>query len=213
MLTMLRVLAAPMVALVFVALDRPNADLVALILFTLASATDYLDGWLARRTGQVSALGRMLDPVADKAMVIIAFATVLALRGPDWLVLLPAAFILLRETMVSGLREALAGRAVIHVTLMAKWKTTAQMAALGLLFAAGWAESERALRFWRMPPDIYEGMLAGTIPDDYNVALWAELAPMLEMAGIACLWIAAVLTVWTGIDYLKKGVALLMEDA
>lgn len=211
LLTMLRVLAAPLTALVFAFLPRPMADLLALALFILAALTDYLDGWLARRLNQVSALGRMLDPVADKAMVTIALATVMALRGPHWLILIPAAAILLRETLVSGLREALAGRAVIHVTRLAKWKTAAQMAALGLLLAAGWAEAKRALIYWRTPSDHVHAVLSGQARDTQGLLLWTELAPALEMAGTACLWIAALLTVVTGYDYLRRGVALLMK--
>ncbi|MGG7567543.1 CDP-diacylglycerol--glycerol-3-phosphate 3-phosphatidyltransferase [Rhodovulum sp. DZ06] len=211
LLTYFRVAAAPMAAIAFAAFERPFADQLALALFIVAAATDYLDGWLARRWDQVSALGRMLDPIADKAMVITALAVILALRGPDPLFLLPAAAILLRETMVSGLREALAGKVVIHVTMLAKWKTTVQMAALGLLLAAGWAQQERDFRFWELPPDVYEGMLSGALPDRFDVVMWERLATGLEWGGIACLWIAALLTVWTGAEYLAKGIAALRE--
>ncbi|WP_232830499.1 CDP-diacylglycerol--glycerol-3-phosphate 3-phosphatidyltransferase [Oceanicella sp. SM1341] len=136
LLTLGRVLAAPLVAMSFVVFDRPTADRVALVLFVLASLTDFLDGWLARRWNQVSDLGRMLDPVADKAMVVIALATLIGLTGLDWLVLLPAVFILLREVLVSGLREFL-GAVKLHVTPLAKWKTAVQMCAIALLFLAG----------------------------------------------------------------------------
>lgn len=137
LLTFLRLAAAPGVALVFVALPRPAADLAAFALFALASVTDWLDGWLARRLDAISALGRMMDPIADKAMVVIALAMLMALAGPTLWLTLPVAAILLREVAVSGLREFLAGRVTVPVTAAAKAKTAAQMVAIGVLLLAG----------------------------------------------------------------------------
>ena len=122
-LTAARIIAAPAVALAFVTIDRPAADWIAFILFAAASFTDYLDGWLARKLNMTSEVGKMLDPIADKAMVIIALAVLVA-RQPTpvlhidgvayfhWdpiatLILIPGAIIILREVMVSGLREYL----------------------------------------------------------------------------------------------------------
>jgi cardiolipin synthase len=106
-LTVLRLLAAPMLGIVFLILPRPAADWVALFLFIFASLTDYIDGWLARKWGQISRFGAMLDPIADKAMVVIALAVLLGLHGiSDW-TLIPMAAILFREVFVSGLREFL----------------------------------------------------------------------------------------------------------
>lgn len=136
-LTIGRVVAAPMVAFVFLALARPLADWTAFLMFSVAGLSDFFDGWLARRWGQVSAFGRMLDPIADKAIIAITGAVLLALYGLVWVVTVPVAVILLRETLVSGLREYLKGARVLDVTLMAKWKTTAQMLAFGLLLLAG----------------------------------------------------------------------------
>ncbi|MFT6773286.1 MAG: CDP-diacylglycerol--glycerol-3-phosphate 3-phosphatidyltransferase [Paracoccaceae bacterium] len=212
LLTLMRVIAAPLVPVTFVLLDRPMADLVAFVLFSIAGITDFLDGWLARRWGQTSAVGRMMDPIADKAMVISAVAVVLALRGPDWAVMLPAAAILLRETFVSGLRESLAGRAVIHVTRLAKWKTTAQMGALGLLLLAGYAEIRHRALYMRLPPDAYDAMLSGAAPDVWATGFWADVTPMLEGAGLALFWVAGALTLITGWDYLRKGLAVLRKE-
>ncbi len=136
LLTIARVLAAPLVAVVFLTLPRPQADAVALVLFTAAALTDFLDGYLARAWNQISGLGQMLDPVADKAMVVIALATLMALAGPDPWIVLPAVAILLREVLVSGLREYL-GDVKLPVTRLAKWKTAVQMAAIGVLLLAG----------------------------------------------------------------------------
>lgn len=136
-LTIGRVAAAPVVAFVFLLFARPAADLIAFTLFTVAGLSDFFDGWLARRWGQVSAFGRMLDPIADKAMIAVTGAVLLALYGLVWIVTIPITVILLRETLVSGLREYLKGAKVLDVTLLAKWKTTAQMAAFGALLLAG----------------------------------------------------------------------------
>jgi len=118
------------------------ADGVAFALFTVAAISDFFDGWLARRWGQVSAFGRMLDPIADKAMVAITGAVLCSIYGLAPLVVIPVTIILLRETLVSGLREYLKGARILDVTTMAKWKTTAQMCAFGLLLLSGaiWAQ-------------------------------------------------------------------------
>jgi cardiolipin synthase len=110
--------------------------LLAFGLFLLAMATDFLDGYLARRWAQTSSLGRMLDPIADKVLA----ATVLLMLTADstiagWHVV-PALAILAREVLVSGMREYLAGLAVaMPVTVLAKAKTALQFAAIGLLIA------------------------------------------------------------------------------
>lgn len=176
-LTFFRVLAAPCVALLFVLLDRPLADWLAFLLFVVAALTDYVDGWLARKWNQISEIGKMLDPIADKAMVVIALAVLTGLVGVTWWFVVPVAAILLREVLVSGLREYL-GDVKLPVTQLAKWKTTVQMVAIGwlLLFL----------------PDA-SGPGAGTY------------------LGAALLWVAALLTVVTGWDYFKKGLAVLRE--
>lgn len=174
-LTFFRVLAAPCVALVFVALDRPLADWVGFALFAVAALTDYVDGWLARKWNQISEVGKMLDPIADKAMVVIALAVLTGLIGVTWWFVVPVAAILLREVLVSGLREYL-GDVKLPVTQLAKWKTAAQMVAIGWL-----------LLF---------------LPEAGRPGLGTAL-------GVALLWLAAALTVVTGWDYFRKGVAVL----
>ena len=137
-LTVFRLLCAPGVAIVFLLLPRPIADWAALILFASASITDFIDGYLARKWDQMSKFGAMLDPIADKAMVVTAIAVLAMLYGIDLLIVLPASFILLRETFVSGLREFLGDTAgTLKVTKLAKWKTTLQMVAIAVLFFHG----------------------------------------------------------------------------
>ena len=134
-LTVLRLLAAPGVAVMFLYFTRPYADWFALLLFVAAAITDWFDGFLARAWKQETKLGTMLDPIADKAMVVIALMIIVGYSSMSpWLVL-PATVILFREVFISGLREFLGDTAgTLKVTVLAKWKTTAQMVAISFLF-------------------------------------------------------------------------------
>lgn len=189
-LTVIRLLAAPGTAIMFLFFARPWADWFALILFLGAAITDYFDGYLARLWKQESRFGAMLDPIADKAMVIIALLVITGFSGMNPWILLPATFILFRESFIPGLREFLGAQAkLLKVTKLAKWKTTTQMVAIAVLFASGLGVVERPLG---MP--FREG--------------WAEL---LFHAGTVLLWIAAVLTLITGWDYFLKALPLLRD--
>lgn len=134
-LTIGRLIAAPLVLVLIAVLPRPTADLAALILFTAAAVTDFFDGWLARKLNAQSPLGRMLDPIADKAIAATSLAALIGLYGPVASIALPVSVILLRETLVSGLREHMGGVA-LAVTKLAKWKTAAQFVAIAVLFSA-----------------------------------------------------------------------------
>lgn len=128
LLTFFRILAVPLfVACYFL----PNAKWGAILAFTIfaaASITDWFDGFLARRWKVESALGKCFDPIADKLIVLVALYIVV---WQDGAVLLPAVIIASREVVVAGLREHLAAQNVkLHVTFLAKIKTTIQMAAL-----------------------------------------------------------------------------------
>ncbi|MFP5469494.1 MAG: CDP-diacylglycerol--glycerol-3-phosphate 3-phosphatidyltransferase, partial [Alphaproteobacteria bacterium] len=149
------------------------ADWLALGNFVIAGVTDFFDGYLARSMHQQSALGAMLDPIADKLLVGAAIVMLVYSRRIDGLNVISAVIILCREILVSGLREFLAGLKVsVPVSRLAKWKTAGQMIALGFL-------------------------LAGEAGDK---AVW-----MNHEIGITGLWIAAILTLYTGYDYLRAG--------
>ena len=108
-----------------------------LVLFAIAAMTDWLDGMLARQFDAVSNLGRMLDPIADKLLVAGCLLALPVTDSWGWLMFLPALMILFREVFISGLREFMAGRQiVIHVTTLAKFKTTVQLIAIGFAIAA-----------------------------------------------------------------------------
>jgi len=187
-LTMSRIFIIPIVVATFF-FDSPTMRWTAVILFTIAGITDFFDGYLARREKLVSRLGRFLDPIADKLLVV---SVIFMLAGfgrlihtdyvPEWShsAYLPALVILLREIFVSGLREFLAElRVGLPVTKLAKFKTTAQMVALGFL-------------------------IVGT-----DAPAWIPA----QCIGEILLWGAAVLTLITGYDYLKAGLAHMAQDS
>jgi cardiolipin synthase (CMP-forming) len=175
-LTLSRIVAIPLLV-ALVAINRPATDLAACIIFSAAAITDYFDGKLARSRRQQSDLGRMLDPIADKLLV---GAVLMMLAGQNRLSplgLYPAIVIMLREILVSGLREYLAGiRVGLPVTRLAKWKTGFQMGALGTLLAG----------------------------DTSAPILHLSFLP-ISSTGEAMLWVAAILTLITGWDYLTAG--------
>ena len=155
---------------------------VALFIFISAGVTDVLDGYFARKWGEQSAFGRMLDPIADKLLVascLLMLAADDTIRG--WS-LWAAIVILCREILVSGLREYLAElRVSVPVTRLAKWKTTLQLVAVGFL-------------------------IAGDAGD--------AVIPVVTKIGIMLLWLSALLTIYTGWDYLQAGLHhLTREDA
>ncbi len=176
LLTISRIAAIP-VLVVFAALGRPWADLAACLIFAAAGITDYFDGKIARDRGVTSSFGRMLDPIADKLLVGAALMLLAGLGRLSQAALYPAIVIMLREIMVSGLREYLAElRVGLPVTRLAKWKTGFQMGALGTLLAGDTGASVIGL---------------GVLP----VSLIGEIG----------LWVAAALTLATGWDYLRAG--------
>lgn len=133
-LTVLRIILIPVFVLVFY-LPFEWSNIAACAIFSFAAVTDLLDGYLARRLGQMSKLGEFLDPVADKLMVAVVLV-LLVDQDPRPLMALPAAVIIGREITVSALREwmaALGARSKVAVSIYGKIKTIAQMVALILL--------------------------------------------------------------------------------
>ncbi len=133
LLTLSRIGVIPLLVGTFL-LDKPLANWLAFALFTAAGLTDFLDGYLARSWDQVTRFGRFLDPVADKIMVA---AVLFMMVARDWItgwLVLAALVILIREILVSGLREFLAEINIgVPVSRLAKWKTALQMIAVALL--------------------------------------------------------------------------------
>ncbi len=170
-LTYARVAAVPLVAGLLFWPNEPWARWTALAIFVAAAVTDFFDGYLARAWSQQSSLGRMLDPIADKLLVSAVILMLAANQTISGVTLWAGIIILCREILVSGLREYLAElRVPVPVTAVAKWKTTAQLVALGVLIAGPSGEA---------------------------------VLPGSTMAGIVLLWMAAILTLYTGWDYMK----------
>ncbi|WP_425039274.1 CDP-diacylglycerol--glycerol-3-phosphate 3-phosphatidyltransferase [Primorskyibacter sp. S187A] len=212
-LTTLRLLAAPGVAVMFLYFERPYADWCALILFLGAAITDWFDGYLARAWRQETKIGTMLDPIADKAMVVIALMVIVGYSSMSpWLVL-PATFILFREVFVSGLREFLGDTAgTLKVTKLAKWKTTAQMVAIAVLFAQGIFEHYLGMAVWGMDQAMFEAVLAGEVEDLGHIRFHMAGMNWSGNLGLALLWVAAALTLVTGWDYFRKALPHLKEE-
>ncbi|MCK0171988.1 CDP-diacylglycerol--glycerol-3-phosphate 3-phosphatidyltransferase [Aliiroseovarius sp. S1123] len=214
-LTLSRLTAAPAVAIMFLYFARPLADWLALILFLTAAATDWLDGYLARKWKQESKLGAMLDPIADKAMVVIALMVIVGYSDVYWTpwLVLPATVILFREVFVSGLREFLGDTAgTLKVTKLAKWKTTAQMVAIAILFSRGIFEHHLVMGSFGMDQTMFDQIMLGDVEDVnglrgyYHGMIWSG------RVGLFLLWLAGLLTVITGWDYFRKALPHLKED-
>ena len=143
LLTLSRILAVPI--LVFLLWRPAPIDYaITFVLYCLVGITDYFDGYLARAWGSISRLGQFLDPIADKIMIGAVLIMLISSRKANpvpeiaGLHIIAALIILLREIIVSGLREYLAGLQVsVPVSALAKWKTTFQLVALGALILGG----------------------------------------------------------------------------
>jgi len=182
-LTIGRIILVPFFVLAFY-LPGFYGDLTAFSLFVIASFTDFLDGMLARMLGEESKLGELLDPIADKIIV----ATALILLVMDGTIrhyeVIAAITILTREILISGLREFLAkGQIKLPVSNLAKLKTFLQMLAIALLLTG--ETGNKILNF-----------------QDYNA----------QTIGIILLWLSAFLTLYTGYEYLKKGIDHAMSE-
>ena len=187
-LTILRIALVPLFVIAFV-LPGDGWRLVAFGIFVIAGVSDWLDGFAARKLKAGSDFGRMLDPIADKVLVAVALMMLVAeglftqIKPNGMLSLLklvPAVIILSREILVSGLREFLSGlRVSVPVTTVAKFKTAVQMVAIGAMILTPLA-------------DIY-------LPEDAAIT-YAFIA-------YAMLWVAAALTVYTGVIYFRSGMA------
>lgn len=151
---------------------------IALALFTAASITDYFDGKIARAEGSITPLGQVMDPIADKLLVVSTLVMLIAVDSIAGLAIAAALIILVREIVIAGLREFLAGSKItMPVTSLAKWKTGFQMVALGFL-----------------------------IVDQYG-PWWSHWLPnhTIHYIGDGLLWLAAFVTAVSGYSYLRRG--------
>jgi len=176
-LTFSRILMIPLIVGSFY-LSGDKAYWIGFAIFSLAGITDFFDGYVARKYDLTSALGKFMDPIADKLLIASALLMMVAFNRISGLSVIAAVIILCREFAVSGLREFLADLKVsVPVSYLAKWKTTLQIFALGFLLVG------------KASPDIIPSVLIGNV----------------------CLWAAALLTLYTGYDYLRAGLRYMTE--
>ena len=182
-LTIGRIIIVPFFVLAFY-LPGFYGDLTACVLFVIASFTDFLDGMLARMMSEESKLGELLDPIADKIIVATALILLVMSGTIKHYEVIAAIIILTREILISGLREFLArGQIKLPVTNLAKLKTFLQMVAIALLLTG--ETGNKILNF-----------------QDYNA----------QTIGIILLWLSAFLTLYTGYEYLRKGIDHAMSE-
>ena len=182
-LTIGRIIIVPFFVLAFY-LPGFYGDLTACVLFVIASFTDFLDGMLARMMGEESKLGELLDPIADKIIVATALILLVMSGTIRHYEVIAAIIILTREILISGLREFLArGQIKLPVTNLAKLKTFLQMVAIALLLTG--ETGNKILNF-----------------QNYNA----------QTIGIILLWLSAFLTLYTGYEYLIKGIDHAMSE-
>ena len=176
LLTLARVAAVPVV-LVLLLSDSRTSGIWAAAVFGMAATTDFIDGWLARKWGIVTVLGKFLDPLADKLIVMVALIMLIPLdRVPAWAVFL----ILAREMVVTGLRSIASSEGiVIDASDLGKYKTIYQMVAIpGLMLHYDY--------YWLFGLE------------------WNVFHVNMHNFGIFFFYIAFVLTLWSGFDYLQK---------
>ncbi len=177
-LTLLRIALIPLLAVVFY-LPWQHSNVACMLIFLLAGITDWLDGYLARKLQLETPFGAFLDPVADKLMVAIVLVLLVEQQHTVYLSI-PAAIIIGREITIASLREWMAEigqRATVKVSQIGKWKTSAQMLAIGLL--------------------LYREDLYG-VP--------------INSIGYVLLYIAAALTLWSMVSYLRAALTAIAEQ-
>lgn len=181
-LTVFRVVLIPLYLLIYF-MDFPFSNWVAWGIFSIASVTDFFDGYVARKYNQSSKLGAMLDPVADKLLIAVVLISLLAKHSQGWegiFIMLAAVIIIGREITISALREFMSGlniRNAVAVQYIGKVKTTAQIFALGFLIVYD--------KTWFIPT---------------------------KQIGWGLLLLAAVLSVWSMVDYFKSAFKALQDN-
>jgi CDP-diacylglycerol--glycerol-3-phosphate 3-phosphatidyltransferase len=177
-LTLLRIALIPLLVIVFY-LPWPHANIACTVIFVVAGITDWLDGYLARKMGLETSFGAFLDPVADKLMVAIVLVLIVG-QEANPCIAIPSAIIIGREITIASLREWMAEigqRTKVKVSQIGKWKTSAQMLAIGFL--------------------LYGEDLVG-VP--------------IKTIGSGLLYIAALLTLWSMLNYLSAAMRAIAKD-
>ena len=172
-LTLVRICLIPVFVVVFLA-PTPDRSWVAAVIFTVAAVTDLLDGYIARRTGQVTKLGKLLDPIADKLLVLSAL---ILLVNIDRVSALVALLIIARELAVTGVRAIAAGeRLIIAAETTGKYKMALQVVAVVLLILEGTALSEFGNLHLAGTATLYVSLILGYVSGgQYVWSFWKQV--------------------------------------
>ena len=169
----------------FLLLDVKTVYFVSFILFILAALSDFLDGWIARKKDQESEIGRILDPIADKLLVVLTLVPILV-NFNHILIYFPSIIIIFREILVSGLRESLKSNDImLDVTKLSKWKTASQLIAVSSL------------------------LLSLSFPI-LGFPNWINSLPIFM--GLFFIWLASILSIFTGFNYIYKVVSFYRKE-
>ena len=187
LLTYARIVMIPLIFWLIFRQKLGHANVIAAMLFVIASVTDYLDGYLSRKWKLVSELGKFLDPIADKLLVTAVLLALASTKFGGYVTAI-ATVIVMREIFVSGLREYL-GNAQIQmpVSRLAKWKTASQFFAVGFL------------------------IFGFSVRGGADLGLYQRVMAIAYDAGVFLLAISAFLTVITGLQYFKKAVEYMRD--
>ncbi|MCY4307797.1 MAG: CDP-diacylglycerol--glycerol-3-phosphate 3-phosphatidyltransferase [Rhodobacteraceae bacterium] len=192
-LSIIRLFAGFLILLGFLFLARPVADILAFVVFACAATTDFIDGYIARKFNMVSELGKILDSIADKILVTMAWIIIITYYEFNSWIILPIGLIIFRELFISGLREYLASKSLnLQVTFIAKLKTTLQMIAISLTFFSGIiVDGSSSFTAFLLQPVAGSG------------------TTLMDMACIVLIWLSAIQTIYTGLEYFKTALGLM----
>ncbi len=189
-LTYIRILIIPAIFCVLYSKNIILSNYVACGLFVIASITDYFDGYLSRKMKLTSEIGRFLDPIADKLLVVTVLVVLVQTKFTGVLETVLASVIICREIFVSGLREYLGNfHTKMPVSKLAKWKTTAQLFAISFL------------------------IFGNTHTNQFYNSYWDYITFDIYVAGVCLLLIASVLTIWTGKQYMTKAFSYMKDNS
>ena len=204
LLTTLRLIAAPAVVIATLFFKDPFSYWTALLIFIIAGFTDFVDGYLARLWKQETAYGKMMDPIADKTIVIMTLTALLAPFNCSFYILIPTFVIIFREILVSGLREFLGKKSdLLSVTRLAKWETFSQIIAICSLYIL------LLLNFYQLSPDDkFAGYQLNIILKDSST----NYVNIFMIVSIFLLWLSTIITFISGYDYLSKAIKVINKE-
>ncbi len=188
-LTYLRILIIPVIFYMLYSRNIIYSNYISCFLFVLASITDYLDGYISRKTKTTSEIGRFLDPIADKLLVTAVLIVLVQTKFVGKIETILATIIISREIFVSGLREYLGNFHVkMPVSRLAKWKTATQLFAISFLIFGNNFKN----RIYNSP--------------------WDTFLFNIYVVGVCLFLIASILTIWTGKQYMTTAFKYMKDN-